>query len=71
MISPGPIDGQGGYSVNVLDVYVVRYCIDCEEALRLAEEINQGGPGLRARVTMLDEMADGDLLEIPATQPTF
>ncbi len=71
MISPGPIDGQGGYSVKVPDVYLARHCIGCEEAPRLAGEINQGVPGLRARVIMRDEMADGDLLEIPATAAYF
>ncbi len=57
--------------MKVLDVYVAKHCIGCEEALRLTEEINQSVPGLQARVNMLDEMADGDLPDIPATPAYF
>lgn len=57
--------------MKVLDVYLTRHCIGCEEALRLAEEINRSIPSLQARVNMLDEMTDGDLPDIPATPAYF
>ncbi len=57
--------------MKVLDVYLTRHCVGCEEALRLAEEINRSIPGLQARVNMLDEMTDGDLPDIPATPAYF
>ncbi len=57
--------------MQLLDVYLTRHCIGCEEALRLVGEINRSVPGLEARVNMLDEMIDRDLPDIPATPAYF
>ncbi len=57
--------------MKVLDLYVARHCIGCDEALRLVGEVNDSVPGLQVRINMLDEMAEGDLPDIPATPAYF
>jgi hypothetical protein len=72
MMNTKPIDRRKRrYSVKVLDVYVVKHCFGYEEALRLAGEIKQNLSGLQVKVTVLDEMTEGNLPNIPATPSYF
>lgn len=57
--------------MNVLDVYVTNHCFGCDEALRLAGEINQSLSDLKVEVRNIEEMTEGDLPEIIATPSYF
>ncbi|MFQ5924457.1 MAG: hypothetical protein ACE5IE_00475 [Dehalococcoidia bacterium] len=57
--------------MKVLDIYVMRHCLGYEEASRLAGEIKHSLSGLQVRVSVLDEMTEGDLPDIPATPSYF
>ena len=57
--------------MKVLDIYVTRHCLGFKEALRLAREIKQRLFGLQVKVSMLDEITEGDLPDIPATPAYF
>ena len=57
--------------MEVLDIYVAKHCFGYEEALRLAREIKQSLFDLQVKVSMLDEITEGDLPDIPATPAYF
>ncbi len=57
--------------MKVLDIYVTSHCLGYEEAARLAGEIEQSRLGLRVKVTLLDEMTESNLPDIPATPSYF
>ena len=57
--------------MNVLEVYLAKHCLGYEEALRLTEEIEQSFSGIEVKVIMLDDLAEGDLPDIPATPAYF
>ncbi len=57
--------------MEVLDIYVAKHCFGYEEALRMAGQIKQSLLGLQVKVTMLDEMMEGDQPDIPATPAYF
>ncbi len=57
--------------MNALDIYVMKHCFGCDEALKLATEISQSLPHLQVKVRNLDEMTEGDLPEIIATPSYF
>ena len=57
--------------MNVLDIYVTKHCFSCDEALRLAKEINQSLPCLEVKARVLEEMPEEDLPEIIATPSYF
>ncbi|MBI2980548.1 MAG: hypothetical protein HYY41_07000 [Chloroflexi bacterium] len=57
--------------MNLLEVYVGKHCFGYKEAARLAGEIEQSLPGLQVIMTVIDEVADGDLPDIPATPSYF
>ncbi len=57
--------------MNLLEVYVAKHCFGCDEALKLAVEINQSLPHLQVKVRNLEEMAEDDLPEIIATPSYF
>ena len=57
--------------MKVLDIYVAKHCFGYEEALRMAGEIKQSLLGLQVKVSLLDEITEGDLPDIPATPAYF
>lgn len=57
--------------MNTLEVYVARHCFGYEEASRLVGEIKQRLPELQVEMTVLDDMAEGDIPDIPATPSYF
>ena len=57
--------------MNLLEVYVAKYCFGCDEALKLATEISQSLPHLQVKVRNLEGMMEGDLPEIIATPSYF
>ena len=57
--------------MNVLEVYLAKHCLGYEEVLRLTEEIEQSFSGIEVKVIMLDDLAEGDLPDIPATPSYF
>ena len=57
--------------MNTLEVYVARHCFGYKEAARLAGEIGQSLPGLQVKLTVIDDGAEGDLPDIPATSSYF
>ena len=57
--------------MEVLDIYVAKHCFGYEEALRMAGQIKQSLLGLQVKVTMLDEMTEGNQPDIAATPAYF
>ena len=57
--------------MNVLDIYVMKHCFGCAEAIRLANEIRQISSELQVKVRTLDELAEGNYPEIIATPSYF
>ncbi|MBI3040135.1 MAG: hypothetical protein HYY80_00480 [Chloroflexi bacterium] len=57
--------------MNRLEVYVARYCFGYKEAVRLAGEIEQSLPSLQVNMTVIDEVDEGNLPDIPATPSYF
>ena len=57
--------------MNTLEVYVARHCFGYKEATKLVGEIGQSLPGLQVIMTVIDDVAEGDLPDIPATPSYF
>lgn len=57
--------------MNLLEVYVAKHCFGCDEALKLAVEINQNLPHLQVKVRNLEEMTADELPGIIATPSYF
>ncbi len=57
--------------MNVLDIYVWRHCFGCDEAFRLAREIDQSLSHLQVEVRILDDISGHDIPEIIATPSYF
>lgn len=56
---------------QLLEIYVAKHCFGYKEAARLVGEIGQSLPGLQVKMTLVDEVAGGDLPDIPATPSYF
>ena len=57
--------------MNTLEVYVARHCFGYKEATKLVGEIGQSLSGLQVIMTVIDDVAEGDLPDIPATPSYF
>lgn len=50
---------------------MARHCFGYKEATKLVGEIGQSLPGLQVIMTVIDDVAEGDLPDIPATPSYF
>lgn len=57
--------------MNTLEVYVAKHCFGYKEAKKLVGEVGQSLPGLQITMTVIDEVTEGDLPDIPATPSYF
>ncbi len=57
--------------MNLLEVYVAKHCFGYKEVTKLVGEIKQSLPGLQVKMTLVDEVTEDDLPDIPATPCYF
>ena len=50
---------------------MAKHCFGYKEATKLVGEIGQSLPGLQVIMTVIDDVAEGDLPDIPATPSYF
>ena len=57
--------------MSTLEVYVAKHCFGYEEATKLFGEIRRSLPDLQVSMTVIDDLPDVDLPDIPATPSYF